>query len=247
MPTPQPNEPIQIPEPDIIRPPTPAEAPQPDVPAGLPEPSPDIVHPMPPREIPPTPPQEVPSAERRVSIPAANERMERTVANLVVERPLERLEARSVRKAFGQSGDGIFFGESSPPLRSPFARCSSPNGEERCIARKLCEAIRPAPAITIEADLRRTDTRRARPRKPVRPVSVGQAHVYGKANPDLRPWCASRRLPLHAFVWMPRHGHAGIARGAFFLMRPDSYVALAQETASTETLDRYFVERGLSR
>jgi 2-polyprenyl-6-methoxyphenol hydroxylase-like FAD-dependent oxidoreductase len=76
--------------------------------------------------------------------------------------------------------------------------------------------------------------------------TVWQAHVYGEANPDLRRWCASRRLPLHAFVWTPRHGHAGIARGALFLMRPDSYVALAQETASTETLDRYFVERGLS-
>jgi fused signal recognition particle receptor len=61
MPTPQPNEPIQIPEPDIIRPPTPAEAPQPDVPAGLPEPGPDIVHPTPPSEIPPARPQEVPS------------------------------------------------------------------------------------------------------------------------------------------------------------------------------------------
>jgi hypothetical protein len=75
---------------------------------------------------------------------------------------------------------------------------------------------------------------------------VWQAHVYGEANPDLRRWCASRRLPLHAFVWTPRHGHAGIAREALFLMRPDSYVALAQETTSTEALDRYFGERGLS-
>jgi hypothetical protein len=45
---------------------------------------------------------------------------------------------------------------------------------------------------------------------------------------------------------MSRHGHAGIAGGVFFLMRPDSYVALAQDTASTETLDRCFVERGVS-
>ena len=73
-----------------------------------------------------------------------------------------------------------------------------------------------------------------------------QAHVYGEAKPALRRWCASRRLPLHAFVWTPRHGHAGIARGALFLMRPDCYVALAQETTSIEALDRYFVERGVS-
>jgi len=60
MPTPHPNEPIPIPEPDLIRPPTPVEAPELDVPVGLPEPKPDVVRPQPGREVPPGRPQEAP-------------------------------------------------------------------------------------------------------------------------------------------------------------------------------------------
>ena len=53
-------------------------------------------------------------------------------------------------------------GPLSPRFRGEHALRRYPNGEERCIACKLCEAICPAQAITIEASPRRDDgTRRA--------------------------------------------------------------------------------------
>lgn len=51
-------------------------------------------------------------------------------------------------------------GPLSPRFRGEHALRRYPNGEERCIACKLCEAICPAQAITIDAEEREDGSRR---------------------------------------------------------------------------------------
>jgi 2-polyprenyl-6-methoxyphenol hydroxylase-like FAD-dependent oxidoreductase len=72
-----------------------------------------------------------------------------------------------------------------------------------------------------------------------------QVHVYGEANEKLAAWCAQRKLPLNVFAWQPNHESAGLARNALYLLRPDTYVALAEPSGSADALDSYFNDLGI--
>jgi 2-polyprenyl-6-methoxyphenol hydroxylase-like FAD-dependent oxidoreductase len=72
-----------------------------------------------------------------------------------------------------------------------------------------------------------------------------QVHVYGEASGELSDWCAQKKLPLHVFAWTPDHGYAGLAHNALYLLRPDTYVALAEASGSPAALDRYFADTGI--
>jgi 2-polyprenyl-6-methoxyphenol hydroxylase-like FAD-dependent oxidoreductase len=72
-----------------------------------------------------------------------------------------------------------------------------------------------------------------------------QVHVYGEASGELRDWCTQKNLPLHVFAWKPDHGYAGLAHNALYLLRPDTYVALAEPSGAPAALDRYFQDTGI--
>jgi hypothetical protein len=76
-----------------------------------------------------------------------------------------------------------------------------------------------------------------------------QAHVYGDtggaASAPVAAWCAERGVPLHGFPWGEAAERAGLERNALYLLRPDTYVALADPGADPATVERYFGARGI--
>jgi len=74
-----------------------------------------------------------------------------------------------------------------------------------------------------------------------------QVHVYGRASDALSGWCHHVGLALHVFDWERAHEHAGLARDAAYLVRPDGYVALADPQARPEGIRNYFREIGYER
>jgi hypothetical protein len=72
-----------------------------------------------------------------------------------------------------------------------------------------------------------------------------QIHAYGTAKAELAAWCAGHDVPLHVFDWESKHGAAGLARDALYLLRPDTYVALTDPSGQVGTIERYCAEHGI--
>lgn len=73
-----------------------------------------------------------------------------------------------------------------------------------------------------------------------------QVHVYGSASQQLTAWCNAHHVQLFAFAWHDVHERAGLAKDALYLVRPDSYIALAQADQQTGSLDDYLAKIGVS-
>jgi hypothetical protein len=70
-----------------------------------------------------------------------------------------------------------------------------------------------------------------------------QVHVYGTASEELSRWCEQAGIALHVFAWDRAHETAGFAQDAAYLLRPDTYVAVAAGSDQAPTFRRYFRER----
>jgi hypothetical protein len=73
-----------------------------------------------------------------------------------------------------------------------------------------------------------------------------QLHVYGEAKPEIQAMCDGRKLTLHVFPWRSEMRRTGLRRNATYLVRPDSYVALADPAGSAAAVTSYLDARKLN-
>jgi 2-polyprenyl-6-methoxyphenol hydroxylase-like FAD-dependent oxidoreductase len=73
-----------------------------------------------------------------------------------------------------------------------------------------------------------------------------QVRIHGQADAQFAAGCAALGVPLRVLPWTQGCETAGLRRDALYLLRPDTYVALAQERADLAALAGYFAQRGLT-
>jgi 2-polyprenyl-6-methoxyphenol hydroxylase-like FAD-dependent oxidoreductase len=66
-----------------------------------------------------------------------------------------------------------------------------------------------------------------------------QVHVYGAVPAGVAEACAELRVPLHRHEWTGDLASHGLQRDALYVIRPDSYVALADASARADRLRAY--------
>jgi 2-polyprenyl-6-methoxyphenol hydroxylase-like FAD-dependent oxidoreductase len=72
-----------------------------------------------------------------------------------------------------------------------------------------------------------------------------QIHVYGDASPGLQALADGRKISLHVFPWNAGMRHAGLARNAAYLIRPDGYIGVADSGGGAAAISAYLSEKNL--
>ncbi|KAF1815708.1 2-polyprenyl-6-methoxyphenol hydroxylase-like oxidoreductase [Eremomyces bilateralis CBS 781.70] len=67
-----------------------------------------------------------------------------------------------------------------------------------------------------------------------------QVHVYGLAKGILREWCGSTNVQLHEYEWhQDQYQRTGLVRDAAYLIRPDTYIAVADLVGDAKAFEEY--------
>ncbi|KAF7128327.1 hypothetical protein CNMCM5793_002869 [Aspergillus hiratsukae] len=72
-----------------------------------------------------------------------------------------------------------------------------------------------------------------------------QVHVYGDAKLELEDWCREKHVPLRVFAWEEKYQAVGLGRDAAYLIRPDTYVAVAEPSGVPERFEQYLEENSI--
>jgi hypothetical protein len=72
-----------------------------------------------------------------------------------------------------------------------------------------------------------------------------QVHVYGAASEPLASWCATHHVDLQTYPWQAAYASTGLRENALYLLRPDTYIALALETQDPAQLEHYFTRHAI--
>jgi 2-polyprenyl-6-methoxyphenol hydroxylase-like FAD-dependent oxidoreductase len=76
-------------------------------------------------------------------------------------------------------------------------------------------------------------------------LTAWQVHVYGEASADFKAALKTLGLPLQEFVWNEQAQKAGLEKNAFYLLRPDSYIAYAEAKQDGKLIEEYLQEHKL--
>ena len=66
-----------------------------------------------------------------------------------------------------------------------------------------------------------------------------QIHVYGAAKVELNAWCKRRDIRLQIYPWQPTFHEVGLREDSLYLIRPDTYVALAEDAQNVAAVERF--------
>jgi hypothetical protein len=72
-----------------------------------------------------------------------------------------------------------------------------------------------------------------------------QVHIYGVARNELKQWCEDVGVPLQMYRWRDTMRGLGLRENALYLIRPDTYVAVADPDQDVVKVRTFLAEVGI--